>query len=429
MKFAKFTGQGLLAAAILLLALPAANAQSSGETPDATTIQPAPAAPPTVITAPPTPVIVNVPSPAEPPKPLEGLWLTTDFPALTQRIGDDIRFGLRLENRNLPPRRVDLSVEGLPVGWTYEIDGAGKSVTAAFVGIDQKIDLSLKIIPPQNAKTGPYSFTIIGHAAPDTLDLPVSLVLTEAREAKLTIEPKLPALRGSARSAFDFQVTVKNDSTEDQVFNLLADAQDGLQAVFTEQYGSQELTSIPLKAGESKDLKVSVKLPQDAAAGQYAVVVQAAGPKISAQTQLVLDVTGQATLTLAGPEGRLSGEATAGKERVFNFTLHNSGTAPAAAVKVDATAPSGWKVNFDPKDVAVLAPGADQQLAVSITPAEKAIAGDYVVSVRAGGEGASANADFRVTVLTSTLWGIAGLGVIGAAVIVLAVAVTRYGRR
>ena len=101
----------------------------------------------------------------------------------------------------------------------------------------------------------------------------------------------------------------------------------------------------------------------------------------------------------------------------------------AEAVKVDATAPSGWKVNFDPKDVAVLAPGADQQLAVSITPAEKAIAGDYVVSVRAGGEGGSASADFRVTVLTSTLWGIAGLGVIGAAVIVLAVAVTRYGRR
>jgi uncharacterized membrane protein len=51
------------------------------------------------------------------------------------------------------------------------------------------------------------------------------------------------------------------------------------------------------------------------------------------------------------------------------------------------------------------------------------------VSVRAAGTGASANADFRVTVLTSTLWGVAGLGVIGAAVIVLAVAVTRYGRR
>jgi uncharacterized membrane protein len=86
-------------------------------------------------------------------------------------------------------------------------------------------------------------------------------------------------------------------------------------------------------------------------------------------------------------------------------------------------------VSFDPKAIEAIDPNQELQVAASITPAEKAIAGDYVVSVRAAAEGASANADFRVTVLTSTLWGIAGLGVIGAAVIVLAVAVTRYGRR
>ena len=64
-----------------------------------------------------------------------------------------------------------------------------------------------------------------------------------------------------------------------------------------------------------------------------------------------------------------------------------------------------------------------------MTPSNNAIAGDYMVSVRADGDGASDNADFRVTVTTSTIWGAAGLGVIGAAVIVLAMAVTRYGRR
>ncbi len=64
-----------------------------------------------------------------------------------------------------------------------------------------------------------------------------------------------------------------------------------------------------------------------------------------------------------------------------------------------------------------------------MTPSDKAIAGDYVVSVRANGDGASDSASFRVTVLTSTMWGIAGLGIIGAAVVVLAFAVTRYGRR
>ena len=57
------------------------------------------------------------------------------------------------------------------------------------------------------------------------------------------------------------------------------------------------------------------------------------------------------------------------------------------------------------------------------------IAGDYMVSVRANGSGASDHANFRVTVRTSTLWGVAGLGVIGASALMLGFAVTRYGRR
>ena len=64
-----------------------------------------------------------------------------------------------------------------------------------------------------------------------------------------------------------------------------------------------------------------------------------------------------------------------------------------------------------------------------MTPSQQAIAGDYMVSVSANGSGAADNANFRVTVRTSTLWGVTGLGIIGASALILAFAVTRYGRR
>jgi uncharacterized membrane protein len=64
-----------------------------------------------------------------------------------------------------------------------------------------------------------------------------------------------------------------------------------------------------------------------------------------------------------------------------------------------------------------------------VTPGAKAIAGDYVVTLRASGEGFSESASYRVTVMTSTLWGITGVGVIGAALLVLMGAVGRFGRR
>ena len=64
-----------------------------------------------------------------------------------------------------------------------------------------------------------------------------------------------------------------------------------------------------------------------------------------------------------------------------------------------------------------------------ITPPAKAIAGDFVTTVRATSRGESASANFRVTVKTSTMWGIAGVGIIGVALLVMVGAVARFGRR
>jgi uncharacterized membrane protein len=41
----------------------------------------------------------------------------------------------------------------------------------------------------------------------------------------------------------------------------------------------------------------------------------------------------------------------------------------------------------------------------------------------------SENTSYRVTVTTSTLWGVVGLGVIAAALLVLIASIGRFGRR
>ena len=58
-----------------------------------------------------------------------------------------------------------------------------------------------------------------------------------------------------------------------------------------------------------------------------------------------------------------------------------------------------------------------------------AVAGDYVVSMRASGDGISESANYRVAVTTSTLFGLYGLGFIAVALLVLFGAVGRFGRR
>ncbi|HSR72847.1 MAG TPA: NEW3 domain-containing protein, partial [Kiloniellales bacterium] len=107
----------------------------------------------------------------------------------------------------------------------------------------------------------------------------------------------------------------------------------------------------------------------------------------------------------------------------------NRGSAPARGIEFSSFEPQGWKVAFDPKTLPGLEPGGEAKVKALITPASQAIAGDYQVTLRANGDGASDSAEFRITVRTPTLWGIAGVLVIAVALGVLTLAVMRYGRR
>jgi uncharacterized membrane protein len=216
---------------------------------------------------------------------------------------------------------------------------------------------------------------------------------------------------------------------EDGLFNLATDVPAGFQTRFKKGYGSEEITGLPIAADATETVTLEVVPPRTTPAGIYPVNFQVIGGDQTASTELSLDVTGEPQVAIVGPQERLSGEAEAGKETSFTFTLVNSGSSPATDLELSATPPTDWTVEFEPKQVATLNPNSASEVAVKIKPSERAIAGDYMVDVRAAGGSVSEEVQFRTTVRTSTVWGIAGLGVIAAAVLVLGGAVMRYGRR
>jgi uncharacterized membrane protein len=363
------------------------------------------------------------------PEAIKGLYLTTDFPAVQIRAGEETTLPLTIYNYGLPPQRTALTIADKPADWKADVEGSGKPVSAAFVDYDGRASLNLKLNIPATAKAGDYKITIQADGDDAKSSLPISIKLAEPLAAKLTATPKFPVLRGSPKSSFDFNVAVKNESGADMTVNLRVDAPSGFTTTFKEGYSTQEITSLSIKANESKDITVAVKPAPRAPAGETPILLAIAGDKASVQAKLALDISGQPAITVTGQDERLSGEATAGQERSIPLVIRNTGSAPARGVSLSATPPSGWKIAFDPKEVPEIAAGEEQKVSALVTPSGKAIAGDYMVSLRASGDGVSESANYRVTVTTSTLWGVTGIAVIIAALLVLVGAVGRFGRR
>jgi len=360
---------------------------------------------------------------------IKGLYLLTDYPAVTVQPGTTSTVSLKLRNYALTPERLTLSVAGVPQGWTATLLGGGQPIAAAMPATDDSVSFDLRLDVPKDAKIGTQTLTVTADGATSHVALPVAVMLAKELPAKLSLQPQLPELRGSSRSSFEYTLTIKNDSGKKLLVSLAAEAPHNFDTSFTEAYGSQQLTAIPVEAGKSKDVKLKVNPPDTVDAGHYPVVARIGAEDAKASAEVNLDITGEPKLTLAGREGLLSARATAGSESSVPVIVTNTGTAPADNIQLSGNAPNGWKVSFEPKTIDRIAPNQNKEVQALIRPPEKAIAGDYVTTLTASSRGENGTGNFRVTVTTSTMWGIAGIGIIGAALLIMMGAVARFGRR
>jgi uncharacterized membrane protein len=374
-------------------------------------------------------LVVSSVQAAETPRDIKGLYLMTDYPAVTVRPGTTSNIPLRLQNYGLDPQRYQLSVTGVPSGWTATLLGGGQPVAAAMPAPDASVALQLRLDVPANTALSGQTLTVKAEGQGVDATLPLNVALAKELPAKLSVTSKLPSLRGSPKSNFEYTLTIKNDSGRNVVASFAADAPTNFETSFTEAYGTQELSSIPIEAGQSKDIKLKVRPPSTIDAGHFPVKVTVNAEDASAKVELALDVVGQPQLTVSGRDGLLSARAVAAQQSSIPVVVTNTGSAPAENIELASTAPTGWKVTFSPATIDRLVPGKDAEVQALVTPGDKSLAGDYMTTIRATSRGESASGQFRITVATSTVWGMVGAGVIGVALLLMLGAVARFGRR
>jgi uncharacterized repeat protein (TIGR01451 family) len=365
----------------------------------------------------------------QPPASAQVLTIFTAYPAQEVALGESVAFDLKLRGGDAL-QVVRLSVESLPEAWTATFRGGGKIIEAAYVDPQAEEDttVQLNITPPKDVAANTYRFAVLASGEGAQARLPIELTVKEKLPPSLAFTVAQPTIQGTPETTFSYNATLKNEGDEDLTVNLVAQAPQGFQVNF--KLAGQQVTNVPLTASESKSLTIEAKAFDRVAADTYQFDVQAQSDKAQAETSLVAYVVGQPQLTLTAPDGRLSGEAYVGNTTPFTLLLQNSGSAPARNIKLSASPPSGWSVTFTPDQIPEVPSGQQVEVTADIKPTDQAVAGDYMVSMSAQPEGSSSKSvDFRITVLTSTLWGIAGVALIAVAVVVVGLAVMRFGRR
>lgn len=356
------------------------------------------------------------------------LTLFTPYTGLSVTPGETIDYSVDVINSGSSILNVTFQLEGLPKGWEHSITSGGRDVKQLSVKGNSEEEMNVEVTVPLDADKADYRFRLVANGEGNNdASLPFLVTVSEQGSFQTELTSEQSNLEGHADSSFSYTVTLKNRTANEQNYALSSSAGSGWTVKF--KSGSDSITSILLEPNESKDITVDVTPPENVEAGEYEIPIKAATSNTSAELTLEAVITGSYGLELTTPTGNLSTDITAGDERVVDLVVRNTGTAPLLDVSIKSNTPPNWETEFDTSTIPEIKPGEEKTVKATIKASDEAIAGDYVVTFTASAPETSSEATFRVSVETSTLWGIIALLIIIGVIAGLYYLVKKYGRR
>lgn len=359
----------------------------------------------------------------------QNISINTTFPGVVAAPGEKVIFPMTVENTGGVSRNVVLRLLDAPEGWSAKFTGRGSEIHRIFINRNSQEQFNFEVEVPEDVQPGDYRFTIEGEAEGLRSSFPVVISIKEAGESSAELTIDYPVLSGPSGTEFSYSVKLVNNSPHEQTFSLFAEVPTGWTAVFQPSYRSEQIASITLEAGATQGLDIKVKSPQIVEAGEYPINIQAVGSISSASLELKAIITGTYELNLTTPTGRLNARLRAGEETPLALLVENKGSAELSNITLSSSVPTNWQVKFEPEKVSLLKAGESVEVTALIKPDAKAIAGDYVATFRVRCDEASDSADFRVTVLTPTIWGVLGIAAVFVVLFGIFTVFKTYGRR
>jgi uncharacterized membrane protein len=358
-----------------------------------------------------------------------------EYPGIVVVEGKDVSIDLTVTNRGRENETIEITLSEVPRGWKAWLETYRYEITGVHVPSDDSKTITLKAEPDDDVGPGMYTMLIKGQTQDGELTSSSRLLITvkkkeeEKKSKGLAVETSYPVLQGPTDATFEFSLEVDNESDKDTIFNLTAQGPENWDVSFKPAYEQKFISSLRIKANQTQTMAVEVRPHPLAGPGTYPIEVKVSSETAQAEKELKVVLTGTHKLEVGTLDELLSLRTLQGQAANISIYVKNSGSATQNNVQFMSFKPENWKVEFRPERIDTLAPGDLEQVEVAITSAERALVGDYSVSLAVEGEKTTKDVELRVTVQASTVWGWLGIGIIVLVIAGLVFMFVRLGRR
>ena len=149
--------------------------------------------------------------------------LYTPYTKISVTPGASIDYSIDLINNTDGVTNANLSVSGLPGSWKHEIKSGGWTLSQLSVLPQEKKTFNLKVEVPLKVNKGSYHFTVF---AGET-KLPLEVVVAQKGTYQTEFTTDQPNMQGNSKSTFTFNATLKNQTADQQLYALMANAPRG----------------------------------------------------------------------------------------------------------------------------------------------------------------------------------------------------------
>jgi uncharacterized membrane protein len=239
---------------------------------------------------------------------------------------------------------------------------------------------------------------------------------------------------GIIGTTFEWRVDATFNGLEDRLFVFEYEAPPGWNIFVSPQYQEIQLDAVKIKPEKVESLKVIARPKVEQVPEEYDIkfTIKAADEDSDLQETVELKaiVKPVGDLVFTTETGRLNTEVLKDADNNYVLILDNIGTGPVEDITLSVVdSPARWLIDFKNEKIQVVDVGQPENIEVNIIPAEKTIAGDYMIRIMAQSEKSTTHIDVRATVKVPLVWQIAGIAIIVVVIVGMGFLFYRLGKR